>query len=312
MRNLFKRLLKILIIILGSIFGLILLVLVGFNLAKFAIYNEYYDYVSDVCKNPGLNEGFVPQGIAVSETEDLIITSGYMTDKSASRIYITSTKNDSRYITLKKNGETFTGHVGGVALSGEDVYLSNGKRVYKLALNDVLNANDSIEIGDGVKVNNNASFIFADDNYIYVGEFHDGGKYITNHEIDTNDGKYYAICSMYDKNDLSKPLRIYSIRNNAQGFCVTKNGTIVLSTSMGLTSSKYYIYESDKIKQSGEYEGVPLYILDDYTNVISGPAMSEDLSYANDKVYCLTESACDKYIYGKFFFAYEIYTLDIK
>ena len=312
MKKIFKRLFKILLIVLGSIFGLVLLILIGFNIAKFAIYSEYYDYASDVCKNPGLNEGFVPQGIAVSETEDLILTSGYMNNKAESRIYITNTKNEARYISLKKNGKAFTGHVGGIALSNEDVYLSNGKRVYKIALNDLLNANNSIEVGEGVKVNNNASFIFADDNYVYVGEFHDGGKYKTNHEIDTNDGKYYAICTMYDKNDLSKPLRIYSIRNNVQGFCVTKNKSIVLSTSMGITSSKYYVYETDKIKQTGEYEGVPLYVLDDYSNVISGPAMSEDLSYANDKVYCLTESACDKYIYGKFFFAYEIYTLDIK
>lgn len=312
MRKLFKRLLKILLIILGSLFGLILLILIGFNLAKFAIYNEYYDYASDVCKNPGLNEGFVPQGIAVSDTEDLILTSGYMTDKSASRIYITNSKSESRYISLIKNGESFTGHVGGIALSGEDVYLSTGKRVYKLALNDVLNASKEIEVGNGFKVNNSASYIFADDFNIYVGEFHDGGKYQTNHEVDTNDGKYYAICSVYDKNDLSKPVKIYSIRNNVQGFCITKNGTVVLSTSMGITSSKYYIYESEKIKQSGEYDGIPLYILDDYSNIISGPAMSEDLSYANDKVYCLTESACDKYIFGKFFFAYEIYTLDIK
>ena len=306
-----KKIIKILLIILGSIFGLLLFVLVGLNLAKFAIYNEFYDYANDVCKNPGLNEGFIPQGIAVSDKEDLILTSGYMNDKSASRIYITNTKNEARYIKLLKNNEAFTGHVGGIALSNEDVYLSNGKRVYKIALNDLLNANNSIEIGEGVKVNNNASFIFADDNYVYVGEFHDGGKYKTNHEIATSDGMNYAICTMYDKNDLSKPLRIYSITNNVQGFCVTKNGTIVLSTSMGITSSKYYIYESDKIKQTGEYEDVPLYILDDYSNIISGPAMSEDLSYANDKVYCLTESACDKYIYGKFFFAYEIYTLDI-
>ena len=30
--------------------------------------------------------------------------------------------------------------------------------------------------------------------------------------------------------------------------------------------------------------------------------MSEDLSYSNGKVYTMYENACDKYIYGKFFF----------
>lgn len=306
-----RKILKIILIILGSILSLIIIALLGLNILKFAIYSDYYNYSENVCKNPGLNDGYVPQGIAVSDEDDLIITSGYMTDKEASRIYITNSKNEARYVELYKNGKIFTGHVGGVALSGDTIYLSNSKKIYEINLEDILNS-DKVEIGDGVKVNNNASFVFADDNYIYTGEFHDGGKYVTEHEIKNDIDTYYAICSVYDKNDLSKPLRIYSIPNNAQGFCVTKNGTIVISTSRGLSSSKYYIYNKDDIKKADyQYEGVDLYILNNPTSTISGPAMSEDLSYANDKVYCLTESACNKYIFGKFFFAFNIYAFDI-
>ena len=40
--------------------------------------------------------------------------------------------------------------------------------------------------------------------------------------------------------------------------------------------------------------------------------MSEDLSYYNGKAYTLTESACNKYILGKFFFAYDIFSLEIE
>lgn len=306
-----RKILKIILIILGSILSLIIIALLGLNILKFAIYSDYYDYSENVCKNPGLNDGYVPQGIAVSDEEDLIITSGYMTDKEASRIYITNSKNEARYVELYKNGKIFTGHVGGVALSGDTIYLSNSKKIYEINLEDILNS-DKVEIGDGVKVNNNASFVFADDNYIYTGEFHDGGKYVTDHEIKNDTDTYYAICTMYDKNDLSKPLRIYSIPNNVQGFCVSKDGTIVMSTSRGLSSSKYYIYNKDDIKKADyQYEGVDLYILNNPTSTISGPAMSEDLSYANDKVYCLTESACNKYIFGKFFFAFNIYAFDI-
>lgn len=306
-----RKILKIILMFFGTIFSLIFITLLGLNILKFAIYSDYYDCSDNVCKNPGLNDGYVPQGIAVSDEEDLIITSGYMTSKFASRIYITNSKNEARYIELYKNGKIFTGHVGGVALSGDNIYLSNNKRIYEIKLEDILNA-DKVDIGEGIKVNNNASFIFADDNYIYTGEFHDGGKYVTNHEIKNDIDTYYAICTMYDKNDLSKPLRIYSIPNNAQGFCVTKNGTIVISTSRGLSSSKYYIYNNDDIKKENyQYEGVDLYILNNPTSIISGPAMSEDLSYANDKVYCLTESASNKYIFGKFFFAYNIYAFNI-
>ncbi len=307
-----RKILKIILIFLGSILSLIIIALLGLNILKFAIYSDYYDYSENVCKNPGLNDGYVPQGIAVSDDEDLIITSGYMTNKSASRIYITNTNNESRYVELYKNGKIFTGHVGGVALSGDIVYLSTGKKIYEIKLNDILE-NDRVDVEDGTKVNNNASFIYADDNFIYTGEFHDGGEYVTTHEIENSTGVYYAICTMYDKKDLTTPLRIYSIPNNAQGFCVTKNGTIVISSSRGLSSSKYYIYNKDNITKADYlYEGVELYILNTPTKIISGPAMSEDLSYANDKVYCLTESACNKYIFGKFFFAYNIYAFNIE
>ena len=39
--------------------------------------------------------------------------------------------------------------------------------------------------------------------------------------------------------------------------------------------------------------------------------MSEDLDYYDGKVITLFESACDKYIFGKFFFANKIVSLDI-
>lgn len=313
MCKLIKFAFKVFFAIVGFILSLVVVALVALNLLKFGIYQQYYNMEESICINPGLNEGLVPQGIAVSEEEDVILTCGYMKDGSNSRIYITNTKNESSYVKLTKNGEAFTGHAGGVALSGDTVYLANGKKIYSIPLSTILSGSEYVEVGQGVSVNNSASFAFADDEYLYVGEFHDGGAYVTDHEVETNDGKYYAICTQYALSDLTTPVRIYSIRNKVQGFCVTDNGTIVLSTSYGLKSSEYYVYESDKIVDSTTtYMGAPLYILDDYSYMVSGPAMSEDLSYANGKVYCLTESACNKYIFGKFFFANHIYTLDIE
>ena len=54
-----------------------------------------------------------------------------------------------------------------------------------------------------------------------------------------------------------------------------------------------------------------LYYLNNCLNEIKGPAMSEDLDYYDGKVITLFESACDKYIFGKFFFANKIVSLDI-
>lgn len=305
---------KTIIGIFASIISLALIVVILVNVLKYPIYGEYFAIKEDICINPGLNDGFVCQGIAASEKDDKILVSGYMVDDSHSRIYVTNKKNESYYVNLIKNGEKFTGHIGGIATTNGNVYLSNGSKVYTLPLESVLSANngDYVEIGEGTKVNNNASFIYCDDTYLYVGEFHDAGKYITNHPYQTEDGLYHAICSRYDVNDLSKPNRVYSIRNNVQGICFTPDGKIVLSTSFGLTSSIYYIYEEkDLILSEHTLDDAPVYYVNNLKKEISGPAMSEGLDYYEGKVLSLSESASNKYIFGKFFFANYIIGLRI-
>ena len=66
-------------------------------------------------------------------------------------------------------------------------------------------------------------------------------------------------------------------------------------------------HAQDKIIDSKEtYLGAPLYKLDSYSKKVKGPAMSEDLDYNDGKVYTLTESASNKYIFGKLFNATKI------
>ena len=69
MKRIFKKIGIIFGIALGSIIGLVLVALAGLNVAKFIIYDEYYDIEESVCKNPGLRDGFVCQGICATENE---------------------------------------------------------------------------------------------------------------------------------------------------------------------------------------------------------------------------------------------------
>ena len=294
-------------ILVGGVLGVL-------NIAKFGIYNEYYSLREVVCKNPGLNDGFVCQGIAVSESDEKILVSGYMKDDSPSRIYVTDLDSNSYYVSLTRNGEPFKGHAGGVAITNETVYLANGNKIYTFALDLVLNSSNAgvVEIGSGTKVNNEASFVYTDETYLYVGEFHDGGKYVTEHPYETNDGLYHAIVSRYDINDLSKPNKIYSIRDKVQGICFTPDGRVVLSTSYGLSNTVYYVYnESDAFDSGLTLDDAPVYYLNNCQRVVEGPAMGEDLDYYNGKIITLTESASNKYIFGKFFFANKIVALSL-
>lgn len=286
------------------------------------IYREFYNISENVCTNPGLNDGFVPQGIAVDEYkgEMVVITSGYMDDKSPSRIYITNEDNKSRYVEVHVGDGPSTAHLGGIAISNGIVYICRGSKISVVTLEELMNAEDKIVIKENHQMINTASCCFADDKYLYVSEFASSGSYKKENYVETNDGIYSGICSVYSLDDLDTPLWVYSIRNKVQGLCVTDNGTIVLSTSQSFYSSEYYIYNKENIRKSDvdfiydkeNNKSLPLYILDNPSKVITGPCMSEDLSVYNGKVYCLTESACNKYILGKLFFAYNIFALDIE
>lgn len=317
LKKIIKLILKLVGMAAGGVLALALLVLVGLNLAKFVIYSDYYAVKEDVCKNPGLSDGFVCQGICAYEREegDVILVSGYMKDKSASRIYVTDTNDNSYYVTLTASGKKFTGHAGGIAVLGENAYIANGKKVYTVSLSGILSAGsgDTVDIGEGAAVNNNASFIYSDGKYLYVGEFHDGGAYVVEgHENETAEGTHYAICSVYEAGSFDTPVRVYSIRNKVQGICFTSSGKIVLSTSYGLSDSVYYVYDAQKATDANKtFDSAPLYYLDVLEKEIKGPAMAEGLDEYKGKVITLTESASNKYIFGKFFFADKIVALDL-
>ena len=111
---------------------------------------------------------------------------------------------------------------------------------------------------------------------------------------------------------LSKPNKIYSIRDKVQGFCITPEGKIVLSASYGITNSIFYVYnEADAVDSGLTFLDAPVYYLTNHLKEIQAPAMSEGLDYSEGKIYTMYESACDKYIFGKFFFANYIVSLDI-
>lgn len=305
-----EYLLKGLVILIVAILCLALLLVGGLNIAKFPIYSEYYSMEETLCTNPGLDDGFVCQGICVSEENGVILVSGYMADKSNSRIYVTDFESNSYFVELTRNGgEKYTGHAGGIALTGDTVYISNGSKLYVFSLTDVLNAKngEKVDIGEGVKVSSAASFVYADEEYVYVGEFNNPAEEQKEHIY----GENHSIIEKYSHDDLENPVKIYSIGDYAQGVCFTPDGKVILSTSYGLTSTVYYVYNEADATDTGEMlDGAPVYMLGECVREVNGPAMGEDLDYYNGKVITLTESASNKYIFGKLFFANDIVALD--
>lgn len=286
----------------GGIIATALTVVLVLNVAKFGIYYDYYQIRELVCTNHGLNDNFVSQGTCVTDDGKYVITSGYMIDDTNSRIYITDIETDkTHYVKLEKSeGKAATYHAGGIAVNGDTIYIASSSKIFTVSLSEAL-ANDVVVLNTLFKVNNNASYLFTDDEYLYVGEYCDGSEYKTDNTYTYNDVTYNAIVEKYDLDSLQDPFAVYFVRNKVQGFAVNENNDILLSTSFGLTSSNFYYYKNAKIVNTNDtLYNAPIYVLESHDYVLSGPAMSEDLDYHNGKFYTNFESACNKYIYGKF------------
>lgn len=304
--------------IISFIFAIIITILSSLNIIKYPLYKDYYSNLNKLCKNPGLNEDYIPQGITFFDNK--IITVGYMKNQTNSRIYVIDSKtNEEKHFKLISNGKDFLGHTGGIQYLNGFLYLADeGTGIYKIPINSLnKNSSTTIDIGTPTKVNSNSSFVFGRDNYLYVGEFHRNTDYECTNIIEHNGKINYAIVEKYNVNDFTTPVEIYSIPDKIQGFCIKNDGTIILSSSWGISSSKFYIYEPESvIKTRQSYNNSEVFFLDEPTKTIKAPAMSEDLDiiFENDNsetILTMFESASNQYFYGKFFFANYIAALDL-
>lgn len=326
---------KILIGFGGTIVGLLTLVWTGLNVGKFIIYHDFYSVKENVCAIPGINSGTTPQGVGYNENEDVILVSSYA--KTGSYVYATGKGVESPIsVPLSHNGEYYTGHVGGIATHGDYVYLTGTEDfstdgtgfIYVLQLSDILNFSSTdhyLDIGEGYPVASNASFVFVNADYLFVGEFASAeNDYVCVHEVDTEEGKHTAITAVYHLSDFPylgtrtapTPTQYISIRDKVQGFAVNASGKIYLSTSWGLASSRIYMYDYTCLKDSGtnytiNSKSAPLYLLANHTSSLKCPAMLEGLALMNGKILTFSESASNKYFFGKPFFANRVFSLAI-
>lgn len=299
---------KILKYLLLFIICLFLFVVIGVNILKYPYYHSYYSILTKLGKNPGLNEGFVPQGITFFNNH--FITTGYMGTKDNSRIYtINCDSGKISYFPLICNGQDFKGHTGGIQYLNGKLYLANENTgIYEIDSSLVFQKSGTvIDIKSPIPVNNNSSFIFGKGDFLYVGEFCNK-KYPCKNFISYNKTKNSAIVSKYHISDFSKPVEVFSVPNQVQGFGIKEDGTIVLSTSYSLNSSYFYIYAPEKITKTNQtFDSAPVYFLAEPSKIIKAPAQSEDIDIIqkNGKEMFITlfESSCNKYIFGKFFFS---------
>lgn len=261
--------------------------------------------------------GFVGQGLDYLEDENAFITCGYAATKGkSSMVYYIDEKGNARRTLLKNaDGSNYTGHTGGIAHYKEYFYITGDDGCDVFALADLFDhKSESKKLGE-VKTLLDPAYCNVYEGKFYTGSFYRAGNYETPdwQRITTPDGdKNTAVITVFEIDDNAadsfyispEPSAVYSTTGLVQGMTFTED-EIVLSTSYGLAASHLLFYDKSGIS-AGELtlngKEVPLYYLDGacLTRSVTAPPMSEEIVYLNGRIYIMTESASDKYIFGKF------------
>ena len=340
-----KKVFRIVLIALASLLALVALVLAGAHLLTPVVYGDFFDGEVAEFEAAGLGDGLVPQGFAYVEQHGVYLQCGYMADGSASRIYVIDEQSDhaTRYVTLlAEDGSAYTGHTGGLTAYDDLVWLANDGEgedncVWVMSLAEILAAENggSITLTTKLQSETRAACCFADDQYLWVGEFNDGEKYVTDasHKFAVSGGENFALVCAYpldassvygvafteaDGKAVFTPALALSVTNLVQGFTRTPEG-FALSTSYGLSVSHVYFHKdvtTGEADASIQVNGtdVPVYFLDSesLTDDLSLPPMSEEIFVKDGRLYVLLESACKKYIFGNLIRGRHVYSYELE
>ena len=285
---------------------------------------HFYKRADSTFAMPGIHSGYVQQGFDYDAERELFLSTGYMSNDKASRVYVMDGKGGEYYVSLANtDGNAYRGHTGGIVHNGEYVYVTGDSGLDVFSYQDILDKKQTVKKLGEIKAYLNPAYCYIAGEYLLVGSFYRDGNFETAEyeRMTTPSGEYNpAIMTAFKLDENGSfgvnptPCAVISTRGLVQGMCVTDSGKIVLSTSYALAASKLYVYDGAKVEieenyrfdgttKDGEtfaFDGVKRVFLDGNSLVdcIKAPPMSEELVYLNGKIYIMNESACNKYIFG--------------
>ncbi len=324
-----KIALKVVIIVVAVIVALLLLVRAVDGIA----FASFYSNAEVAYAMPGVLENYVPQGYDYDEEKEIFLTTGYMSDKTASRVYVIEPNGNAYYTQLKKqDGSDYTGHTGGIIHYGDYAYITgaNGLDVFSYADIVSKDVSETKRLGT-VLTYNDPAHCYIYNGYVFAGSFFIENDYETpaHERVTTPAGdENTSIITVFKLNDSKDfcidptPRAVLSTRRCVQGMCFTDEGKIVLSTSYGLSASQLFVYDPSELvgerydfvgttsnDKEFAFNGIQRFYLDSacLVDTITAPPMSEELVFLDNKIYVMNESACNKYIFGKFTTGLNVY-----
>ena len=325
--------------------AIILVAVLGFKLYDYIVAYDFYTNSEVAFATPGVNNSnFVPQGMDYVEDDKVFIFTGYMSDSTASRVYVRHEDGTLTYTQLVYNdGRPYNEHTGGIECYGDYIFITDTTGIFIFSYSDILEGKETTPVlcEAPLHVDPAHCFIYSNGSkdYLLAGSFYYAGSYETpEHEKITTPGGETnpSLILIYPLNPeatqaneviVSTPVAAVSIPQKVQGMCFTDDGRMVLSTSWSVNPSQILFYDAAKIeaskvedyqikgatKKGEEFDiTVDLYFADssNYVGKVVAPPMSEELVCLDGKIYVFNESACNKYIFGKLTTGFNLYAYD--
>ncbi len=278
-------------------------------------YQEFYTTAEKAFVTPGVQEDFVPGGIAYRKETNQFYVAGYFnTDRNSAIAVIDAStgKVSGQFALLNADESAYKDKINGIAVSGKDIYLTNGNKIQRISLADIKGASSK----EYVKVEETVNFAIAQtctkafvevkDGYLWTGNYYkaDDKKYnakanenygflLAGYKLDSETGRLseesitengYVPDILYS---LDKPEAI-------QGITISGN-YIVTASSYSNGRSVIYVYNKtkaaseDKVVLEGGAE-VPVIVLNNENKLVAMPYL-EEITEVDGSIYALFKSA---------------------
>ena len=267
---------------------------------------------------PGLNEYVVPQGIEYDERTNRFYLSGYfqfnMRHSVICVVDAATGQAVGEYELSNIDGTPNYGHVGGIAVSGNNIYITRGRVLERISLDSLkkAGAKGTVQVEEQIRLhagsNGGNSFVDCSNGYLWTGNYYDPDGYES-----TANENYNALIRGYklDENEPSGisaelktvnttsydyvPSIIYHVpEGRIQGMTTTESH-LILAASKSTKFSYLYVYDRNKNshkKDSIVFDRnrvVPVQRLSLEKSVYAIPRI-EELTLVGDSIYATFES----------------------
>ena len=284
------------------IIAIIIVALFLFNYIRIIVsYNMQKDILEETIDIQGIDELYVPQGIAYSSRFNVFLQTSYNSNHSASKLYVIDfdTGNLIKALKLKKSDDTNnTSHVGGITTDDDKVWISSDFELCEYSLDTIMETKEQevMSLKD-YKLANRGDFCYYHDNILWIGDFHLKILY----ELPEKKPLLMGYEQIEEVN-YSNPDFIVAIPDMVQGMAITEDNKFVFSRSYsGLIRSEIALFDDLLREKTGDYslngENVPYYA--SYKEKLLEkkkiPPMAEGIMIKDKELFVLFESGSKKY-----------------